>query len=1171
MRLTTFIILIALVQVSAAGFAQKISLSEKNSTLQKVFKELRAQSGYDFVYSETLLEQARPVAIHLTDASIEDALKAIFDQQPLYYNIQDKTVIITSKKQSAQRIPLTPAQVEIELHGKVTDEQGAGISGATVGIKGTSKRTFSDKEGFYQLKVVKGDILFVSNIGMQTREIKIGSQSELNISLKTAVMELGEVKISTGYQTLKKEDMTGATVTVNSTDLEQRYTPNIIDNLEGRIPGLVNYRGTTQIRGVSTINATRNVLYVVDGLPIDGSIANINPYDVESITVLKDAAAAAIYGVRASNGVIVLTTKKAKGMGTTIEAGSNVTITSKPDIDFNLLSPSQQVDLESSFFSSEFYKAGPGSLALTASNITKGNSITPVQYAYYQLAQGKITQSQLDEQLAAYRKNNFRKQYADHALLNDILQQYNVAIRTNSGKYNSSLVLNYKNDNMGIINTHSSQINIFYKGSYHISTWLDADFGVNSIIGNSKSSSSSFATSGTNVSPYLQLLDANGNRTHYTTDDYNAYNTSPSRYSMLVNHLDELGMDSRITKQYNTRYFVNFNAKIIPGLSFSPQFQYENGITNSSADSEQDSYIMRYLNNIYSTAQATTPVTYTSLLPVSGGKLATSNSTHNSWTARAQLNYQKTIGKHAINVIGGAEFRQSHSYGTNGLLLGYDEQLQSQSTTSVNFPGLYTYSQNTSNTFKPSFSPLSLYNTYLNNPISLVTDTLHRSNSGYGNATYTYDSKYNAFGSYRVDYADVFGLDKKFRGRPLWSAGLSWNASNEDFMKPYTWINYLKVRGTYGVTGNINLNATSFLTANSTLTNPVTNLPVSVVTSAANPLLTWESTATTNLGTDFALFKGKLTGSLDWYHKSTTNLFTTVRIDASEGFTSQIINNGNLVNNGIELGLSYSWIKSPAKDGLTWTSQLVMSHNSNRITKIDEVSVTPVQLVQGGYKIGNPVNSLYSLQYKGLNSVGQPQFLKANGELTTVALTSNDLSAVQFSGGTDPKNNITLTNTVYYKGFSLNVLAVYYGGQYMRAIVPGIYSGASYASMPAYLADSWTPSNPNTLIPGFGQYAPSQYPGSAAVPANHLQYADAWVRAGDFIKIRNIVLGYQLPQQLTEKFGTKNVHLTFQINNIKAVWTKNDVGVDPETVNPLTGSGGARIPTSYVMGLNFNL
>jgi TonB-linked SusC/RagA family outer membrane protein len=1171
MRLTIVILIATLMQVSAAGFAQKITLSKTNAPLKTIFKEIRLQSGYDFLYSEQLLQNAKPVDINVKGADVEDVLKTLFNDQPLSYSIQDKTVLITVKEPSLLDNIIAKLE-EFTVSGKTVDENGNPVAGVTVNIKGTQKYATSDGNGYFSIKVGnENDILIFTSVGMEKLEVAVANQRSLTIKLSTSSTILGEVVVNTGYQTIKKEDMTGATMTVGSSELKQRYQPNIIDNLEGRVPGLVTYRGNVEIRGVSTINARKDVLYVVDGLPIDGTIANINPYDVESITVLKDAAATAIYGIRATNGVIVITTKKGKNKRTSIEFSSNLTLTQKLDISFHLLNPAQQVDLESSYFNSSFYKTGPGTVSATAGNIAKGTFITPIQYAYYQLAQGQITQNQLDSKLASYKQNDFRKQYTDNALLKNLLQQYDLAIRTDGDKYNSSLVIDYKTSNTGIINAYNNQLNIFYKGSYHISKWLDAGFGVNGIIGKIKESNSSFATDGTNVSPYMQLIDANGNRTQYTTNDYNMYNTTPTRYSMTVNHLDELGMDSRITNQHNTRYFAILNAKIIPGLTFSPQFQYENGITDISAYSEQNSYIMRYLNNEYSTLLGTTPQSYSSLLPQSGGKLATTNYTTNSWTARAQLAYKKQFGKHGIDVIAGTEYRQTESKGTNGLLLGYDDQLQSQSTTSVSFPALYAYSQTGSATFRPGFSPVGLYNTYFNNQIGLVTDTLHRTNSGYANATYTYDNKYNAFGSYRVDYADVFGLNKKFRGKPLIATGVSWNASDEDFLKTVTWINYLKARATYGITGNIGQNVTSVLTANSTLTNAATNLPASVVISAANPDLRWEKTATINLGIDFALFNNRLSGTLDWYRKRTTDLLFTTRIDPSEGFTSQIINNGGLINKGVELSLNYSWLKPQSKNGVSWSSLLVLSHNNNKITYVDEVSALPLQLVQGGYQIGYPVNSLYSYQYKGLNNVGQPQWLKADGTLTTVALTANDLSAVKYSGSTDPKNNIALTNTVYYRGFSLNILLVYYGGQYMRAVVPDIVSGVPYGSLPSYVANSWTPTNRNTLIPGFGQYAPSNYPGSSAVPAYQLPYSDAWVRAGDFIKIRNIVLGYQLPQLWASKLGTRNVKLTFQLNNPRALWTKNNVGVDPETVDPLTGIGGAPVLTSYVFGINFNL
>ncbi|MBB6107606.1 TonB-linked SusC/RagA family outer membrane protein [Mucilaginibacter lappiensis] len=1156
----------AFMQISFAANAQKISLSKTNAPLTEVFKELRKQSGFDFLINEDQIQQAKTVSIHVKAAALTDVLNACFKDQPFTYSINNKLIIVVPKKTEGPQKTLPT--VDIKISGQVLDEHGNPMPGVTVSVKGTKNKIATDKEGMFEIRVDNADaILVFTNVGMETVEVKLNNRTEIKVTLKAKSNELKEVIVNTGFQTVRQEQMTGATVTVGSTELEKRYTPNIMDNLEGRIPGLVNYRGATTIRGVSTIQSQTGALIVVDGLPIEGSIANINPYDVESITVLKDAAASAIYGIRAANGVIVITTKKAKNKRTSVEFSSDVTITQKPDLGFNMLTPSQQVDLESNFFNYQYLtgNAIATNITKTTSDITNGNQITPVQYAYYQRAQGSITQSQLDNQLAGFKKNDFRKQYTDNALLKDVLQQYNFAIRTDGNKFQSSLVLNFKGDNTGIINAYNNQLNIFYKGSYNLSKWMDVNFGVNSVLGKTKSSSSDFATDGTNVSPYMQLLDGNGKRVYYTTGDYNMYNTNPAtqpRYSMLVNHLDELEHDASITKQQNTRYYVNAIVRIIPGLTFNPQFQYESSTTNVSAYSEPDSYIMRYLKNVYSSPSATTPGAYTSLLPDNGGKLATINSTGDYWTARGQLNYKRQYGKNAIDVIAGTEFRQTLTKGTSGLLLGYDDQLQSQSTTSVNFPALFAY--NTTTSFKNGFNTLGLYNTYLNNPIGVIPETEHRFNSGYANATYTYDNKYNVFGSYRVDYADVFGLDKKFRGKPLWSTGLGWNISNESFMAAVDWVKFLKFRATYGVTGNVKLGVTSLLTANSTLTNAATNQPASVVTSAANPQLTWEKTATTNLGLDFSLFNNRLSGSFDWYRKKGTNIFFTKRLDASEGFTSQVINNAGLLNNGLELSLSYSWLKPGKKDGLGWTTLLVISHNNNKITYVDEVSASPVALVQGGYKVGYPVNSLYSFQYKGLNSVGQPQWLKADGTLTTVGLTGSDLSAVTYSGGTDPKNNIALTNSIYYKGFSLNMLAVYYGGQYLRAVVPDIYSGVPYTGLPSYLSNSWSPGNTNTIIPGFGQYAPGNYPGTSAVPAYHLPYSDAFVRPGDFIKIRYVAAGYQLPGNWTDKLGVKDVKLRFQLNNPKALWKKNDVNIDPET-------GGAPTLTSYVFGINFNL
>lgn len=1156
MKLTFFLLTVAFVHTYAIGSAQNVTISGKALTFKEIFATIKKQTGYVVLMNKDLISDRQTIALTATDLPLKNFLDLMLNNQPLKYDIEDKTIFISRKAPAVlSEQPLAVIRIQ------VVDSTGIPLPGASVRNKKMSGVT--DAQGMVSLSVNEHDVLVISFIGHETRTIQITAAvinaGALTVTLRQSASQLSGVEISTGFQQITREKMTGATVTVGSDELEKRYTPNILNNLEGRIPGLVNFRGNTEIRGISTINASKNALVVLDGLPIEGTIADVNPYDVETITVLKDAAAAAIYGVRAANGVIVITTKKARGKRTSVEVSSDVTVTDKPDIDYNLLSPAQQVDLESQVYQYVFANSGglyantAAAVTATTNSLSNGSAMSPVYYAYYQFAKGDISQSQLDAQLAGFRQNNFRKQFKDNAMLKDVLQQYNFAIRSDGAKYQSSLVLNYKNDNTGIINAYNRQLNIFYKGAYQPVSWLDINYGINTVLGYAKASNSNFATSATDVPSYQPLLDAQGQKVYYTTADYNNYNTNTATQptqSLLVNHLEELGKDFKYSNQQNSRYFANLNFKVLPGLTLKPQFQYENNNLSTSAYSEADSYIMRYLKSVYTT-----------LLPANGGKLATTSTKGDYWTARGQAEYQHGFGKHAIDVIAGTEFRQTRVKGVAGLLLGYDDQLQSQNTTAVSFPALSAFKNTTA--FKPGYATSTLYNTYFANAIAVIPETTHRFNSNYANATYTYDNKYNAFGSYRIDYADVFGLDEKFRGKPLWSAGVSWNLHNEQFLYAVNWVNFLKVRATYGITGNIAQGVSSFLTANSTLYNPITAQPLSVVTNAANPELRWEKTATTNLGTDFELFHSRLTGSFDWYRRKSTDLLVTQRLDPSEGFTDQIINNGSVLNTGIELSLQYQWFKPTRPDGFSWTSFAVLSKNKNRITHIDEVATTPIALAQGGYKTGHPVNSLYSFQYKGLDKTGQPQWLKADGTLTTIALTSNDLPAVVYSGSTDPQINATLNNEFRYKGFSLNVLAVYYGGQYLRALVPEVIGGVAYGSMPAYLADSWTPDHTNTIVPGFGQYAPGVYTGTKAPPPGHLTYSDAFVRPGDFIKIRSATLAYQLPQQLASRIASQGVRLHFQLNNPKAVWMRNNVGVDPET-------GGARIPTSFVFGLNVN-
>lgn len=1178
MKLVIIIFIASLMQVSAAGFAQKVSLSEKSASLESVFKKIRTQTGYDFVYDSKLINTNKTVSLNLRNVDLENALSRILDGQGLTFEIKDK-VIVLSKRTPSFVDQLVSKFNFIEVSGRVLDETGKPLPGATVKVKGKNISAVTDKNGrFFISGADVDDILVISYVGYLSTEAIVKSihEADLSIKLKLISSNLEEVAIvNTGYQKIQQTKMTGSVTTIGSAELDKRNSTNIMQNLEGLVPGLVQTRLRTTIRGLSTFDATmRGILYVVDGLPIEGNINQINPYDIESVSVLKDAAAAAIYGARASNGVIVITTKRAKEVGkTAIEVSGNISITQKPDYSYqNWMSPAQQVDYESDYYKWWFGGGGNGGPVVAnpigdfENRIASSTFITPIAYAYYQQKKGTINQTQLDAVLNDLKKNDFLAQYKDKAIQTGLTQQYNFAIRTNNGKNQNSLVVNYTTfnnggNNLALINSFTKTLNLFYKGSYNVGKWLDLDYGVNSVIGKIRTHNSEFANDPSNVPAYYKLLNDDGTRAYYYTGRFNGYNainneTSSALASFKFNHLDELERDFNNNSTLNTRYYVNLNLKPLQGLTISPMFQVEDGRSTSSTYSEAESYTMRILQNVYTSRTGTAGnYVYTNLLP-KGGKMMTAQYKSTNYTARAQANYNREFGKHGVIALIGTEFRQTlTNAGTKGILLGFDDQLQTQSTNQVNFGTLYNI--NNGAMWDANYPTRQYHFGQISSMALDPRETKHRYGSGYANVTYTYDRKYNLFGSARKDYADLFGGDEKYRGRPLWSVGASWIASNEDFIKDIKLINYLKVRGSYGLTGNIK-NVTAFLAATTGI-NPVTQLPNASVSNPPNPQLRWEKTATTNIGVDFAMMDNRLRGAIDWYRRLGTDLFANKRLDPSEGFTSMTINNASMVNKGLELSLGYDWFRPTSRNGFEWSSNLTGSLNNNKVISVDELTRNPFTLATGGsFKVGYPVASIFAFKFAGLSATGVPQFYNAAGQPTTASLGPNDADAIVYMGNEDPKYNLALNNDFSYKGFSLSVFAIYQGGNYFRARqVPIGYPGPSYNQTPSYVLNGWSPTNTNTDVPASGQFY--------QVPLNNqYYYADNLVRSADFFKIRNIVVGYGLPREIASKIKAANLRLRLQIDNPNIVWYKQkDIRIDAET-------SGARIPTSFVFGLNAN-
>lgn len=1149
----------------AQSSAKRISYQSKDKPLSEVLKALeRMQDYYKIQFSYEDVGRQK-VKANVSNKTLPEAVKHVLVGTNLKSETRDKSIIILKENGGKGGW----------ISGRVTDREGNPLMGASVWLKSVKRGVATGADGSYTINVKPGDEIVYSYIGMESKEIIYRGGARYDIELSEASDNMINEVVVTGYQDIKKEKMTGSAVTIKADKLEERYSTNILDNLEGRVAGLSTYGGDLKIRGTSSLYASTSPLLVVDGLPIEGKIEDLNPYNIESINVLKDAAATAIYGARASNGIIVITTKNAKKNGKIeVDFSANLTIKEKKNVDYSdnfYMNAEQQVNMESDYWNYYYFDndgeiADP--LATTASEISNGASyISPIHYAYYQKALGNITDAELNSTLEHYKKNNFAKEYADAIYRQQVLQQYNLSLRSRGEKYRSNLTLNYKYDNAGQINTFDNAFNINYKGSYDIAKWLTATVSVNGVYNKSREPGYDYNASYSNIwsmPAYESLKNTDGSsRKLYYWYNGNEYWDGASMEGIEdlgVNPVDEFYNNTQDTKNQHIRWHGDLQFKIIDGLTLNTQFIYENDHTTTKWYANSASHVARVIKNAYATLGSDGKVTYQT--PETGGMLRTTNTDGEYWTARTQANFNKNFGKHAISAIAGLEFRDTKYNGTKSLALGYDEQLQNSSTHTVDFGTLsqIQYSDYYMSTGYGFPSNQFAFSPYLEDGMGVVVEQHHRYASGYFNLTYTFDDRYNVFGSFRKDYADVYGLNAKFRGKPLWSVGAGWNAHNEKFMKDIEWLNFLKLRVSYGVTGNIYQEATSYMTATSTGVNSYTNLPYGEVESPANPNLKWEQSRTTNIGVDFAFLDNRISGSLDYYNKEGKDIFSNRTLDPTTGFTSMFVNMASMRNRGLELALTGEIFRPKTRKHFGWTASYTFSHNSNKVTSVENPATSAYQLISTPYMTGYPTSALWSYRFAGISDQkgekGQQLFYVEDGG-TSHDASGKSVSILEYSGQSEPKVIMGLDNRFTWNGFSLSFMMSYYGGHKMRALTHEETFGCSEGGpVASYFLDAWTPENP-TNTPGIGRY------GSTSI-GSEPGYSNLSVYDADFLKIRNIVLGYDIPQEWLRKIGVNRVSLRFQIDNPKYLWVKNDVGVDPETL-------GIRSQSSYIFGLNVNL
>ena len=1080
------------------------------------------------------------------------------------------------------------AQNATTVKGRVTDPDGQPVAGAT--IQNLTEKTFTttDADGNYSLNVkdLKNAKIEVAFLGMETVAEPLNGRARFDVQMAQDRMFL-EGSVVTGYQEIQVRKVTGSIATVGAKTIEERYSPSVLQNLEGRVAGLSTYGGKLTIRGVSSMYAEANPLLVVDGLPIEGDIDDLNPYDIESVNVLKDAAAAAIYGARASNGIIVITTKSAREKGRIdVDFSSNVTLYQNRNLDYGAnfyMTPEQQVKVEKDYY--QYYYNTPEEVSDPISSIENSlanfaNRVSPINYAFYKQAIGEYSAADVDRICNSFAKNNFAKEFGEAVYRRQILQQYNLALRSRSDKFQSNFVINYLTDNAGIINSFNRQMSISYKGSYDVAPWLTATVAMNGIYGKQREKGYDYLSSYSSPWSYPGYETLKNEDGSYRLVGTNMWrdNTEGGVFKELgINLADEYYNNVQNTSRQYMRYHGDLLFKIVNGLTATTQFVYETDHRTTDWYANQESHVARVFYNAYKEIDpASGEATYHT--PETGGFRNVTNMDGRYWTARGQLNYSGTFGKHEIVALAGMELRETLYAGTRSLMLGYDDQLQNAATQTVDFGALNSIKNSPSYQITSAGGGYPAYNNvylpYIDGNMSPIVEQHHRYASAYANFTYTYDKRYNVFGSFRKDYADVYGLNVKLRGRPLWSAGVAWNLGEEEFIKGAADVSALKLRLSYGVTGNIYQGATSYMTAESTKLNITTGLPYGEIKSPANPNLKWEQTRTINVGLDFSFVDNRFRGSIDYYRKQGLDLFSYKTLDPTVGFTQMFVNSADMINNGLELIFTGDWIREKSRSEFGWSSTVTFAVNHNRITNVDNPAIQAYQRFSNPYVVGYPTSAIWSYEFAGISDAEDSRghtlwYGKVNEETGEKNIGTSAQGApvdvLVYSGQTDPVVIAGLDNRFVWNGFSLSVLMAYYGGHRMRALVEDEVMGiGSAVALPSYLNNAWTPEN-KTLTPGIGRYGSTAH-------GSEPTHSDISVRDASFLKIRNIVFGYEMPERWAKAIGADRINLRFQIDNLPPVWTgfrpgremsyyaKNAI-FDPET-------GGIPLRSSYIFGLH---
>lgn len=1030
----------------------------------------------------------------------------------------------------------------ITIHGKIINEKMEPIEGATITLKKPNSNNLtkdthtlaSDSKGEFTLyDVMLNDTIIISAIGYlsETQVLDYPLPGTITFVLKEKNKLLNEVIINTGYQQLPKERSTGSFSHIPKSLFNQQVSSDILSRLESITPGLAIDRNTSgggiMIRGLSTINGPRQPLIILDNFPYAGDISNIHPSTVESITILKDAAAASIWGARAGNGVIVITTKKSRlGQPLSIEFQANSTIIAKPDLFYlKQMSSSEYMEAEKFLYSNGFFT--------NALSTPWGTALSPVIELLNQQTAGTISPEAVNAQLKTFAAKDVRNDFNHYIYKPGINQQY--VITAEGGSASSAWLLSAaydrNKDNLSDLYKRTSfKVQNTLKPHQHIRIQTSMQFTGSQTTSGRQGWTEMNANN--HIYPYSILATPGGNPLSVAKTWRDPYTDTVGGGKLLSWKYYPLQDFNHVTNTIQLQDIIldgNLQYNVIKGLRADVSYQYEKQSSTGELMNDEESFYTRDLVNRFTQVNPLTgAVSYKLPKGAIVDNTLISTLAHNF---RAGLAWTKT-GRNSLNALAGAEIRQINTNFQRFRTYGFDRNIG----TSVNVDLVNTFPNYV--TGATEFIP----------SVNAYAENLNRFVSLYANGAYTFQSKYTVSFSARRDASNLFGVKTNNRWKPLWSAGLGWDASKENFYK-LSFLPYLKIRATYGYSGNADPNSTAFTTIDYLSASPYTGSPYARFAAYANPELRWEKVNTLNLGLDFATNNNTISGSIEYYRKKGLDLLGTYPVDYTAGVGTTVMKNvAGMKGYGWDIMINSMNIKKPVQ----WSTDFNLTIYHDKVLEYYLPSLAAKNFIAGNNFVsginGKPVYALYAYRWANLDpATGDPLgFLNGTVSNDYNELTGNSILVDQLAyyGPVIPPVYGSMGNTLSWKHLSLTVRVMYKLGYFFRRNSINYSDLFNNGRGHEDFAIRWQKPGDERITNVPSLVYPN--PGNRDV---FYSGAEPLITKGDHVRLQYINLGYSFPVKATSAF--KELGLFTTISNLGLLWKANKEGLDPEYSNTL--------------------